>query len=87
MKKEQIKKLLEEFGWADVEEELGRFNAIVVSPAFEGMDEGERQYRVWKHVLDRLDPAESANIEFIYTYSPSEKARLDAGEALEELQE
>lgn len=87
MKKEQIKKLLEELGWADVQEEFGRFNAIVVSPEFEGMDEGERQHRVWKHVLDRLDTTDSMHIEFIYTYSPSEKERLDRGEGLEELQE
>lgn len=85
MNKEEIKKVLEELGWTEVDEELGRFTAIVVSPAFEGMDEGERQHRVWKQVIDRLEPQASTAIEFIYTYSPSEKARLDRGEELEEL--
>lgn len=85
MKKEQIKKVLEELGRTDVDEEFGRYSAIVVSPEFEGLDEGERQHRVWKHVIERLDPDTSEALEFIYTYSPSEKERIDRGEALEEL--
>jgi acid stress-induced BolA-like protein IbaG/YrbA len=85
VKKEELKQTLEGLGWTEVDEEHGRFTAIVVSPSFEGMDEGERQYLVWKRVLDRLGSPASVAVEFIYTYSPSEKERLDRGEALEEL--
>ena len=87
MKKEELQRALEELGSTEVDEEFGRFTAIVVSPTFEGMDEGERQHRVWQLVLDRLGSPASVAVEFIYTYSPSEKARLDSGEALEELQD
>lgn len=85
MNKEDLRKTLEELGWTEVDEESGRFTAVVVSSLFEGMDEGERQHRVWKHVLDRLGSPASVDVEFIYTYSPSEKAKLDRGEALPEL--
>lgn len=85
MKKEELKQTLEELGWTEVDEEQGRFTAHVVSPQFEGVDEGERQYLVWKRVLDRLGSAASVAVEFIYTYSPGEWERLSRGEALEEL--
>lgn len=85
MTRESLKKVFEEFGESEVKEERGRFVVIVVSPSFETMDEGERQSLVWQHALDRLKSEGASEIEFIFTYSPSEKAKLDRGEALPEL--
>lgn len=91
MKKEALEGVLAKLGWdrLDIEilENRGHLTAIVVAPRFEGMDEGERQELMWAHVQKHLEPHESANIEFIFTYSPTEKARLDRGEQLDELQD
>lgn len=84
MTAQELKRLLENFGEVEVEEERGRFTAIVVSPQFEGIDEGQRQHRVWGYVLDQAGSENATSIEFIFTYSPSEKSRLDRGEQLEE---
>jgi hypothetical protein len=46
----------------------------VVSPTFEGMDEGDRQEIVWQRVLDDFEAADQKRIEFIYTDAPSEAA-------------
>jgi hypothetical protein len=61
----------------DVSARPGDFSRVlvfVVSPTFEGMDEGDRQEIVWRHVLDDLEPADRKRIEFIYTDAPSEVA-------------
>jgi acid stress-induced BolA-like protein IbaG/YrbA len=47
---------------------------IIVSPSFEGMDEGRRQEIVWDRVLRTFDEAERRSIEFIYTNAPSDVA-------------
>lgn len=44
----------------------------VISPTFEGMDEGNRQEIVWDQVLNNFDEGEQDRIEFIYTEAPSE---------------
>ena len=44
----------------------------VVSPKFEGMDDGDRQQIVWMAILDEFSPAEQEWIEFVYTDAPSE---------------
>lgn len=48
-----------------------------------GDEQGERQHLVWQRVIDTLSSEDSVAIEFIFTYSPSEQARLDRGEAEE----
>lgn len=80
MKAEDLKKTLADLGTIEVDEERGRFIAVVVSPQFEGMDQGERQHIVWQRVIDALNAEDSVAVEFIFTYSPSEKSRLDRGE-------
>lgn len=87
MTREELEKVFADFGKVEVMEERGRFVALVESSMFEGMDEGERQHRVWQRAIDRLGSEGATALEFIYTYSPSEKARLDSGEALDELQD
>ncbi|MEO6811514.1 MAG: hypothetical protein ABI353_20570 [Isosphaeraceae bacterium] len=51
-----------------------KYLGIVVSRSFEGMDEAERQELVWERVLRTLDRDDQAQIEFIYTDTPSEIA-------------
>jgi hypothetical protein len=36
------------------------------------MDDGERQYQVWEQVRQRFGLQASVDIEFVFTYSPSE---------------
>ncbi len=49
-----------------------KFLGFVVSPTFEGMDEGRRQEIIWAEILDHLSPEMQDRIEFIYTEAPSE---------------
>jgi hypothetical protein len=49
-----------------------KFLVSLVTPSFEGMDEGERQAIIWQRVLDGLGPEDRRRIEFIYTDAPSE---------------
>lgn len=51
--------------------------AVVVSPSFEGQDEGDRQSDVWGLILDNLEPYEQTQVEFIFTNTPDEQ-RADA---------
>ena len=53
-----------------------QFVAHVVSPSFEGMDDGERQYQVWERVRQRFGLQASVDIEFVFTYSPGEWEEL-----------
>lgn len=52
----------------------GKFLVYVLSPTFEGLDEGERQEIVWEQVFKCLDEDEQERIEFIFTEAPSEVA-------------
>ena len=67
--------LADELDDAEVSAERGKaLNLLgsVVSPRFEGMDEGDRQQIVWMAILDEFSPAEQEWIEFVYTDAPSE---------------
>ena len=50
--------------------------AIVVSPEFGDMPEGERQAFVWGKLLESLSPKDDARLEFVFTYTPAEYAAL-----------
>lgn len=76
MNTEELKVTLADFGTAEIEEERGRIVAHVVSPRFDGMDDGERQYLVWERVRERFGLEASVNIEFVFTYSPAEWEEL-----------
>jgi hypothetical protein len=58
--------------------DYGKFLAIIISPTFENMDDGDRQELVWGQVLDHLDQEEQGWIEFLYTYAPSEEEAQEA---------
>jgi hypothetical protein len=58
--RDKVKKVLEEIELPGLEveiesEEMGRVVAEVLSPAFETMDEYDRQLLVWGKLLERLD--------------------------------
>jgi acid stress-induced BolA-like protein IbaG/YrbA len=81
--KEKVKKVLEELDLADLEvrilENRGtRVLVAVISPAFESMDEGERQEMVWGKLLDDLPDHESRRVEFVFTDTPRELAEAKA---------
>lgn len=59
----------------------GRFMVTIVSSAFEGLPEEDRQDKVWRVILDNLSDYEQSEVEFVFTNSPSEM--VDAGEANE----
>jgi hypothetical protein len=50
--------------------ESGRLIATVVSESFDGMDEAERQERVWDAMLRQMTPLERSGVEFVFTISP-----------------
>lgn len=58
-----------------------RFIAIVISPDYEDMDEGERQRMVW-HLLHAKFPLHELRvIEMVLTDSPSEVAQFASATA------
>ena len=44
------------------------------TPAFETMDEYDRQLLVWGKILEKLDDQEQRRVEFVHTTAPSERA-------------
>ncbi len=44
----------------------------VISRSFEGQYEGQRQARVWGHLLDAMSPDDQSRVEFVYTDTPAE---------------
>jgi acid stress-induced BolA-like protein IbaG/YrbA len=50
---------------------------IVVSPAFAGKGEHVRQSEVWRRLLDALSDEEHAQVAFVYTNTPEEKAEAE----------
>lgn len=77
MNAEELKATFSDFGTVEVEEDRGRFIAHVVSSRFEGMDDAERQYQVWDRARQRFGVQASVDIEFMFTYSPTEWDELE----------
>jgi acid stress-induced BolA-like protein IbaG/YrbA len=50
---------------------------IVVSPAFEDKPVHVRQSEVWRLLLDALSDDEHAQVAFVYTNTPEEKAEAE----------
>lgn len=57
--------------------EGSKLMAVVVSPAFEGKQEHERQNEVWGLLLHDLTDAEQAQVGFVFTNTPEEKAQAE----------
>jgi hypothetical protein len=49
----------------------------VVSPAFASKPEPVRQSEVWRRLLDALSDEEHAQVAFVYTNTPEEKAEAE----------
>ena len=52
--------------------DTARALVFVVSPTFEGMDDGHRQLLVWGKLLEDFTPEERSEVEFVSTRAPSE---------------
>jgi acid stress-induced BolA-like protein IbaG/YrbA len=75
--KEKVRQALMSLDVADPEvrflDEYGyRVVALVVSPSFEGMSDGDRQHMVWGRLLNELTRRELEWVEFVFTKAPSE---------------
>jgi acid stress-induced BolA-like protein IbaG/YrbA len=57
--------------------EGSEYIAIVVSPAFEGIEDHLRQEEVWGLILDNLTDVEQRQVGFVFTNTPAEKARAE----------
>lgn len=57
--------------------------AGVVSTAFEGREEHERQNDVWDLILRELSDGEQAQVGYVFTNTPTEKAAAEAAAASE----
>lgn len=53
-----------------------RFVAYITSSTFEGVDEGDRQRRVWNVVRETFDYAEHEPLALILTITPAEEAAI-----------
>jgi acid stress-induced BolA-like protein IbaG/YrbA len=74
---EKVKKVLEELPLSGLSVEIEPDNgfkvvAVVTAKEFETMDEGERQFLVWKKLIESLDDYEQTLVEFVHTMAPSE---------------
>ncbi len=75
--KMKVKQVLEQLDLADLEVRIlenrgSRVLVAVISPAFEEMDEADRQELVWGKLLDELGDYESRRVEFVFTDTPKE---------------
>lgn len=61
----------------DAHREGSKLIAIVVSPAFDDMEEHARQAWVWNMLLERLTDEEQADIGYVFTNTPAEKATAE----------
>lgn len=57
----------------DVHGSVGSVIATVVSGSFSGMDEAERQKRVWDVLRSNLSDEERLAVEFVFTIAPEEQ--------------
>jgi len=51
---------------------------LVVSPDFAGMEEHARQSLVWGLILDSLTDSEQAQVGYVFTNTPEERAQAEA---------
>ena len=61
----------------DIARDGGKFLAFVLSPSYEGVDEGDRQAQAWGLLLDNLPDDEQAQVAFVFTNTPEERAEAE----------
>lgn len=78
MNREELEKFMRRLPVTDVfvriEGEEGHWTPVVVSPDYAHQEEDERRATVWRHILDNLTEAQRAELEFVFTDSPTEYA-------------
>jgi acid stress-induced BolA-like protein IbaG/YrbA len=65
----------------DVESAAPSIFATVTSRAFNGVEEAERQRRVWQVLRESLDESERQAVEFVFTESPDDPIEAGAEES------
>lgn len=77
MSPEEFKKILEAMPLRDIEVEVDgglRYEAVVTSPDYEGVSNYQRQHDVWDWMLAKIPMEHIPLIEFVFTWTPAEKA-------------
>lgn len=81
MRADELKRILESMPLQAidviVDTEGSRYVAVVTSPDFDGMDNGSRQGLVWQWLHEKVPMAQIPLIEFVFTWTPGEKARYE----------
>lgn len=62
----------------DAHREGSKWIALVVSPEFADVEEHDRQARVWDILLNRLTDEQQAEVGYVFTNTPEEKADVEA---------
>jgi acid stress-induced BolA-like protein IbaG/YrbA len=57
-----------------IESDPYRYQGIIVSPTFDGMEDWERQEQVWDRVYKTFDEEDRPWLDFIFTNTPAEIA-------------
>ncbi len=81
--KAEVRRIFEGLDLADAEIDFlpnrgTRVLVSLISPAFESMEDWERQELVWGALLDGLGDYESRWVEFVFTDTPGEVAEAIA---------
>jgi hypothetical protein len=61
-----------------IETDPFRYEGIIISPTFEGMDDYDRERLAWQAVLDHISEDDRRWIVFLYTHTPAEMAAFAA---------
>lgn len=81
---EELETSLRKLPWRDLEVRVGgrsrRLVAVIATPDFERMNDGERQHEVWGHLIDTHGLPVEYEVEFVFTYTPRQLAELDRRE-------
>lgn len=87
--KEKLRDILESLDLQDLQvsaevDHRHRLVAVVTTPEFKGLDEADRQSKVWQPVYDQLDEDEYVLIDFIFTNTPAEEDDIERRELQEQ---
>ncbi len=88
MTREELKTTLEQLPLQDkevrVEGEPGAWLGVVISPEYEQIPDHERQQAVWNLVHQRFGLDGAIEVEFIFTFSPTDLDEMEAQRIEEE---
>lgn len=73
----EVLEKVEGVSYVIIDREGGKLVGVVVSPAFEGQEEHQRQSDIWGLLIDNLTDGELAQVSFVFTNTPAEKAEAE----------